>query len=416
MHIKRENNCIICKGSNPSKYCGRTFCPIYAKSEALFKVENKIDKDYYFGSSPNVFVGKHGWPDVNVGILTPPEIKEDAWLYDAPRHWASKDLKIQPIINYRSTLVNSRFKSSVFVNNNKFLELSQEVGLSSKPVDVEINLESKPSFKIKYDSDILPMGANAQLKKAVITQNPHIDRKVDKVFSDTDLKANDAMKYLYQNEFDENFLSKMLSIGTIGIKKKRTLVPTRWAITAVDDNIGKQLIAEIKEFNESDYFSFFGGYLGNYYLVMFFPDVWSYELFESYLPKASWNQSETFDFVTDNETYKGRTDYAQNTAGGYYAARLPILEKLKSIKRQASVLALRFVTDEYEVPLGVWVVREATRKAMLSRPLNFGSKELMIKYAKLIIQKKFGVDIEFILKQSALLKQINTQQKLNDFF
>ena len=36
-------------------------------------------------------------------------------------------------------------------------------------------------------------------------------------------------------------------------------------------------------------------------------------------------------FTTDYEPYTGRKTYAENCVGGYYAARLPILEKLKDI-------------------------------------------------------------------------------------
>lgn len=409
------SDCIICKGSNPSKYCGRTFCPIFTKSQSMFKIRNSIDKDYYFGSAPNIFVGRHGWPNVNVGILTPPQVKDDAWLYDAPRHWAKENFKIPQIIDYRGSLVNSRFKSSIWVNSNRNLEISQEVSMAAKPVDVEINLEKKPYFRMQYNADVLPMGPNAELSKVTVTQNPSIPTKVDKVFSDTDLKSNDAMQYLFQNEFDENYISRLLSAGTLGVGKKRTLVPTRWSITAVDDNLGKQIISQIKEYNQIDYNAFFGNFLGNYYLILFFPEVWSYELFECYLPNASFNQTDSVTWSTDYETYRGRSDYAYNCTGGYYAARLPMLEYLLTKKKQGTILALRFITKEYEVPLGVWVVREAVRKTMQSRPVNFSSKTLMLKYAKLLIQKKFGYDIEKMLSESVLLKTINQQQKLFEY-
>jgi len=381
----------------------------------MFKVKKSMGKDYFFGEAPSVFVGRHGWPNVNVGILSPPEEKETA-KYDAPRMWANENYSVQSVVGLRGSLVNSRFKSPIQVNDGKTLAASQEVAMARKPVDVEINLERKPSFRVQFGGDIMPMGPNAGLKSVDLTENPKIPTKIDKVFSDTDLKANEAMNYLFENNFDENYLSKILSVGTLGVKKRRTLVPTRWSITAVDDGLGKNLIKEIKDFSESDYHCFFGGHLGNYYLIMMFPEIWSYELFESYLPKASWNTSSELKWVTDYEAYRGRKNYAQNTAGGYYAARLPILEKLKSMKRQSSVLALRFITDEYEVPLGVWVVREATRKAMMGKSLNFSTKELMIKYAKLIIQKKFGVDIQQILDESVMLKTLGTQSKLSSFF
>jgi hypothetical protein len=185
-------------------------------------------------------------------------------------------------------------------------------------------------------------------------------------------------------------------------------VPTRWSITAVDDIIGKQMIDEVKKCKESDYLAFFGGYLGNYYLILMFPNCWSYELFESVV-------GDTGPPMTDYEPYAGRKDYADDTAGGYYAARHAILERLCAIKRQAGVLALRFITNEYWAPLGVWVCRESVRNSMSSKPIEFASRELMLKYAQALIRKKFNTDISSILRQSRLLDGIEKQKRLDSF-
>ena len=85
------------------------------------------------------------------------------------------------------------------------------------------------------------------------------------------------------------------------------------------------------------------------------------------------------------------------------------------MKRQASVLTLRFITDEYWAPLGVWVVREATKKSMSSEPIEFNDKENMIKYATEFVRETFGYDLNKILKVSVLVKQLKTQKKLNEY-
>ncbi len=402
--------CLKCKGRG---YCGRAFCPITAKAQAAVKVKDKISKENFFGSSPAPFVGRYGYPNINVGILAPPEEKE-TWVYDAPQFWSSQNYSINRIIDIRSSLVNSRFKSHI-KDSSKMLDISQEVGMASKPVDMEINLEKKPSFRIRSDSYSAPTGPNAKLKKVQVTSNPKINSKVENVVDDTDLKVNSALIYLYDKGFDENFLAKLLSVGTLGLKNNRKLVPTRFSITAIDDNIGKNLINNIKDYPVSNHLAYFGSYLGNYFLTLCFPEIWSYELFETYMPKAEWNVSDEIQFMTDYEDYYGRKTYAENTAGGYYSNRLPILEKLNQLNRQSSVLSLRFITGEYAVPLGVWVVRESTRKAMNNNPIEFSSKELMLKYAKNLVKKKFNFDLDIIFKKSILLKNMEQQSKLIKF-
>ena len=84
-------------------------------------------------------------------------------------------------------------------------------------------------------------------------------------------------------------------------------------------------------------------------------------------------------------------------------------------KRQASILALRFITDEYYMALGVWAVRQATRHALKSKPITFSDKNLMMKYAKLLIKKKFNFDLDYLITKSKLLSKIKHQKKLVQF-
>ncbi len=385
----------------------------------LFQSHAKLKQDF-FGSAPAPFVGRFGYPNINVGILSPPEITDDAWKFDAPEFWSATNHKIKDVLGYRSNLVNSKFKANVIdtkkigtSNNNvtepgKYLQVSQEVALSLKPVDIEISLDKVPFFNISYGQEITPMGPSAQIKKAFLTENPHIKPAVEKVYSDTDLKSVDAINYLYNKGFTTNYLSEILSVGTLGAKKDRKLVPTRWSITATDDIIGKNLIEEVKEHTAyTDYMAFFGGYMSNYYLILFFPDVFSYELFEVDLKsKGVW---------TDYEFYGGRKEYASNCIGGYYTVRLAIAEKLKELKKQGTTIALRFTTPEYDVPMGVWVTREASRKSLKSKPLEFASKQDLLNYAKSFIKTKFNYDIEWIFKSSKILDLIGKQRKLGEY-
>ncbi len=377
-----------------------------------FKLSQNIKEDF-FGSSPAPFVGRYGYPNINVGLLAPPETK-DAWLHDAPRYWAANNFPINTIADLRMSLINSRSKSHI-KQQPKITQLAQEIGLASRPVDIEIHLKKKPSIKPLTDYIVTPMGPSAQIRSARITENAKIHTKVQKVHDDTDLKANNALQYLYKNNFDENMLTRILSVGSIGIGKNRKLVPTRWSITAVDDTIGKELIEKIKEHQEYEYSAYFGNFSGNYFLILCLSDIWSYELFEMYMPKTGMNKSVDLKYTTDHELYDGRKTYAENTAGGYYASRLPILESLSAQKRQASVLVLRFITDEYTIPLGVWVVREAVRKAMSNKPLTFASKELLLQYAQRFIKHRFNFEVTSILNKSQLLKQKKEQRKLKDF-
>ncbi|MBI2045642.1 hypothetical protein HYT23_06290 [Candidatus Pacearchaeota archaeon] len=385
-------------------------------AEARFKYKDMSRISMLNSSSPpSVFVGsKLKYPLVNVGILSPLDRDEDAWIYDDMKYWADYNFSIKDVLNLRDNLLNSRFKSSVkeAAKTGRFVQIAQEIAIASRPVDVEIELERDINVGRQKDRILTPMGMTAPLKKARVTGNVKVDERLDKTIND-DIKASEGMKYLYKNSFNEYALSKILSVGVLGLKKNKKFVPTRWSITATDDTIGKQLIEEIKNYKWiEDFELFYGSFMGNCYVVMFFPGVWSFELFELYLPGSSWNPSQEIKASTDFESYDGRKEYAFSTQGGYYASRLPVLEYLNRIKRQASVLVIRLETQSYWATLGVWVCRESIRKALANKKITFNDMKEITESARKISMIKYGFDNNQILSRSKLLEQLKTQTNL----
>ncbi len=388
-----------------------------AETRFRYKDVGKISK-LDSSSPPSVFIGsKLRYPLVNVGILSPLERDDEAWVYDNSRYWADNNFAISDVIRLRGSLLNSRFQSQVQDSrlNKKFVQIAQEIAIASRPVDIEIELKSGVSVRNNLDRIETPHGMKAPLKDAKITGNVKVERKLDKLMND-EVKASEALKILYKSNFNEYSLNKILSVGVLGLKKNKRLVPTRWSITATDDTLGKSLIDEIRDYKViENYELFFGEFLGNQYAIMLFPNVWSYELFELYFPGSSWNPSKELKASTDYENFYGRKNYASSTVGGYYAARLPILEYLSGIRRQASVLAIRLETPSYWAALGVWVVRESVRKAMASQVMKFSTKKEMIESAKQISLIKYKFDPSDILIKSRLLENLKAQTTLREW-
>ncbi len=390
----------------PKRYSGRkqSYLGAGVTKDFTDKIKNVKFKKEHAGQELNIFVGRYGYPRVNVGFIGNENIDK---VFDAPKTWAKKDFQIPLITGMRSSLINSRFKTQIKTHNTKLLEKAREVSLSSTPVDVEIKLEKDPKRKIHLHKFSYPTGPAAELKNVTITSNPKVSQKVDYVVNDTDLKAAPALVNLYRKGFNEHYLTKIFSVGNLGVKTDRKLVPTRWSITATDNTIGKQLIKDVSKYPSCDFFCTFGGYLGNFYITLFFPGPFSYELFEI--------EADSGFYETDYETSFGRKSYASHCVGGYYANRLAILEKMKIMKRVGSVLSIRFITDTYYQPLGVWVVREASRKGLGERPLTFADKELMLKYALGVAKKYFNYDLREIFSKSKLLNSVTFQKRLGDF-
>lgn len=395
------------------------------QKELLFKqVYNKlqtqkIDKNFSGVTPPSIFIGsKLDYPNLNVGILSPISPEEQPSNYDNPEYWYNNKLPLDKIVDYRTSLMNSRFKTTAHDarKSSKLIQLSQEVAMSMKTANIDFDLRKKPTFNSSFNKVSLPFGPAVEIESAKATENISVPTQIEKVYSDTDLKAVNAVNILTKKGFNEYQITQLLSAGTLGLKYNRRFVPTRFSITATDDILCKLTLNEVK-MNEqiSENRIYFGSYLGNYFMIILTPGLWSYELFEMYIPDFI-EKDEKIGYTTDYEFYFGRKSYAENCVGGYYAARLPIAELLKKEKIQASVIVLRFTTPEYKTPLGVFVVRQAVKASLSSLPLDFNTKEEALKKAREFILQRFRYDINSILKESKILNYINKQTSLAEFF
>ncbi len=339
--------------------------------------ESNLQGESLVGSTaPSVFVGRSSYPDVNAGILAPVGQEDTAEEFATSGRWYQRGLDINNVLQYRTGLLNSRRSSKVNVHDvwDGFVGTQREVAIADRPVDVEIGLRDVPDFDVDQytrPQANAPSGPNATADRADLRENPHVPRPVKKTLSDDDWGAEGAMTYLYRRGFDVYEINRILSVGALGQADQRRLVPTRWSITAVDDTVSRFLRGSIRNAPTVDAVEvFLNTYMGNRYWIVLAPGRWEYELVEMKSPGSIWNPDPTGDMflASAHEGYEGRTGYVEETAGAYYAARLGVLEYLQDIDRQAKVLVLREVSDEYWAPVGVWQVRESVRNAFDDGP------------------------------------------------
>lgn len=331
--------------------------------ENLSKYGNLFLSNSISGTSPpSIFVGSYNYPKVQVGPMVPP-IHGDTSLLDTPEKWAGKSL--EEIINFRLNLVRGIQKLSINETEGRYIENLQEVAMSSKPVDSDLDFH-KSTSNIHIDGESAPFGPVGEIKSAKFF-NSSATSSIEKTFYDKDLKAKDAILKLYNSGIEISRIQKCLSIGMLG--KERKLVPTKWSITATDDIISKELVEEIINFNLIDTYKIFSySHLGNTFSVVLFPHRWIFEMIEA------WFSNGILGFGSDNEDARG-INHPPAIAGAYFAARLAVTEYLFKNKIQSGVIILREIKPEYAIPVGVWQVREGIRSALVQAPLNADSFE-----------------------------------------
>jgi len=367
--------------------------------ENLSKYGNLFSSDSISGTSPpSIFVGSYNYPKVSVGPMVPP-IHGDTSLLDSPEKWAGKSL--EEIVNFRLNLVRGIQKISVNATDGRYIENLQDVAMSSKPIDSDLEFHKSVSG-ISLDGESAPFGPIGEIKSAKFSSSSST-KSIEKIFYDKDLKSKDAILSLYNTGIDVSRIQKCLSIGMLG--KERKLVPTKWSITATDDIISKSLAEEILDYSLIDSCKVFSyEHLGNLFSVVLFPHRWIYEMIEA------WYSNGILGFGSDHEDARG-LDHPPSIAGAYFAAKLAIVEYLSKNKIQSGAIILREIRPEYSIPVGVWQIREGIRAAMKKKPFIADNFD----HAITLASKMMSVSKSEWLSHADIGKLMR-QKTISDFF
>jgi hypothetical protein len=281
----------------------------------------------------------------------------------------------------------------------------QEIALSSIPLDVDVAFDKPVLFSLNFDGTVAPVGFSGTVKTMDLIGNATVGRAVDRITSDTDIGATDAAIALNSDGVDVYQIAKLMTAGLLG--KRRKFVPTRWAITAVDDTLSNGLKKEIARFPPLEEFLVFSGELyGNRIVVALLPGDWKYEMIEIWGKHTLWAGDDEV-IVQDRE---GMTKHRYSPiSGAYYSARLAVCEYLKSIRRSARVVVIRTISGDYWAPLGTWVIREAARKAMSLPPHSCASLDVAVTRAVALTGSGTWVP------HSTLIPELRTQRTLFQF-
>jgi DNA repair protein NreA len=346
-----------------------------------------------------------------------PPLHGDTMILDKPEMWHGKN--IEEIVGYRLSLVRGVTDFDVNAQTGRYIELLHELAMAEQSTESEVTFEKRPVSDIEQlknnglEMESPPHGPVAPIKSFKTSSSIRVDHRIEDVYYDKDLHANSAIISLYSRGLDVSTIQRVFSLGMLGYRNKRKLVPTRWSISAVDGGISSHLIKTIELNPSVDQFEVYKySHLGNSYSIIIVPDeVWSFEMQEAWLDKFG-NVGTAIDFEDAN----GLLDYPSNVAGAYFAARLGVTEHLLKRKRKAGAIVLREIRpEEYILPVGVWQVREGVRQALLDKTntkKEFESLERAYSYAC----ASLSVSQTEWIKYSKLYNGYKRRPRITDFF
>ena len=392
--------------------CGKDRCPLMIKFYSQQRTMPMINaKDIAGSSPPSVFVGRYGYPKVEVGPLIPPEFG-DTSIMGTPELWMGKS--IDEIVDFRFKLIRGKVSINAydFKSAGRVVEDIQEIALTERPLDIEAEFAHRPKGRVVLDDEVPPFGPSAKMT-SMKKSDGRFERNLERSFYDTDMKAADAVVTSYRNGTLISEIEKAFSVGTMGVDKRRRFVPTRWSITAVDDIIGKDLLKTTKFYNTiDDYRIYQWEQLDNRWCVLMMPCTWRYELIEAWYPNTTWNPSgRNIEIISDHEFFDGRKEYA-HIGGCYYAARMAVNELLIKEKRTAGTVIFREAHPGYVMPVGVWNVRENVREALRTVPYSYDTLDKAMEH----VDRVMDIPRSTWVSNSGVLKDWYTQRRVEDYY
>ncbi|MHC1630038.1 MAG: hypothetical protein ACXQTG_03695 [Methanoculleaceae archaeon] len=311
----------------------------------------------YSGGAPSIFVSGGRWPAVSAS----PVLTGDP---DDPEVWVSLGLSIGDILDIRARTIIGR------TGNRRISEAMEEIALSSTPVEVEAHFAGPVRVAVKYDGTIAPVGLSGQIERLDVTGCARVERPVDRVTSDPDLNATEAMNILYRSGLSHHRITQLLSAGLLG--RRRRPVPTRWAITAADETLFSAIRGQITRLPPAQEMRIYHAELhANRFVCLVIPGMWEFEMIEMWEPRSP-SAGGTWSISRDGE-WRETHHPSSPLAGAYYAARLAVAEHLARRGECAGALVVRRISSGYLAPLGVWVIREGVRAALTSPPVTVES-------------------------------------------
>jgi len=389
--------CAVCKGVR--RLCGAKVCPLLIKYSFLVKDAKRLSgREFYGWYSEDIFVGESGYPKIRLGPLSADDKK-----LPTPDKWIDIFSDLTDVLKVRLGTLYSFKPKRV---DERIEEKLKELAISTKPTSVEIKLKKEPRIRVKVDPDIPPMGAVAPLEKLEVVDNISAPRKLESAVEE-DVKASLIVPELFLRGINNYHLMRLLSVGLLGRKTRRRIVPTRWAITATDTILSNFFLKELRDFKEIEEAEmYYYEYLGNiYYLILAPSFFWSMEMFEVWLSNTVWVRFSNKPVIIHvYESYDGKPNIMD---GGYFAIKFSVLRHLYNRRRKAAVFALRIITPKYFAPVGSWQIRESIRKALENGPNYKGEFEALLEF----LDMREGDRIQFsILEKSWLLKRLKERR------
>jgi hypothetical protein len=334
-------------------------------------------------SPPGICVKSGKYPMLDAGFLAAYEPLEHLSIYDYPDSWQGLDR--ETIFSMRRYLY--RFLLPVDARSMQpegVIRALQEIALSVRPIALRVEGESLLPRRLRLRSGQLPSSNDVMIKSIEFLSDPEISKVAERI-TDQDIPAAEGIWRLLDYDYSLDQVVRLMSIGLLGRKKTRRIIPTRSAYKAtINAFIDRAVMELIESPNISSYEIYLGNLFGDRFVVLLNPG----EARVDYLTIDASGTRTARGFA-----FEGLREWPTDPKTSVYSdhARFSLYRNLVRRKQRCHATIFHLSKDPRNQLLGPWIARAGVNEALASNPVNLDNKDNVFEVLETLLEPSFSV-------------------------
>ena len=333
-------------------------------------------------SPPGICVKSGKYPMLEAGFLASNEPLEHLSIYDFPEAWQGLDR--DTIFTMRRHLY--RFLLPVDARSLQpegIVKPLQEIALSVRPIAIRVEGESLQPRRLQLRNGQLPSAGDVTIKSIELLSEPEISKVAERI-TEQDIPASEGIWRLLDYDYSLDQVVRLMSIGLLGKKNTRRILPSRSAYKAtINAFIDRAIMELIESPSVSSYEIYVSTLFGDRFAVLLHPG----EARVDYL---------RMDLIGDNMTrgfaFEGLRQYPTDPKTSVYSdhARFSVYKNLVRRNQRCHATIFHLSKEPRNQILGPWVARAGIQETLSSEPIRLDNRNNAIELLETLLEPDFS--------------------------
>ncbi len=312
------------------------------------------------------------------GVLA--SIEPDEWLsiYDHPESWRGFDR--ETVLSMRKHLY--RFVIPIDAREMQpedYIHSLQTISLSVAPVALGVEVSDLPPHRLHALGSQLPSSPIVQATSLEILSHPEISRVAERICK-KDIPASEGVWQLLGYDYSLEQVTRWMSLGMLGRKKNRRIIPLRSAFKAVIDAfIDRSVIEFVEKETTETVRLYIENTCGDSFIVLSRPGE----------PRVDYLSIEnTTDALARGVSLEGPGHVASDPKTSVYAdhARYSAYRHMNETKLKSHIIIFHYSQKPQNRMLGPWLVRAGVHDALQTSPVRIDDARRAVHVLESVLQ------------------------------